>query len=76
MMAMESHLRSVVKAITWRLGGSIFTTLIAWVVTREASAATTIGAADLVVKVGAFYVHERLWERIPFGRKTPPEYQI
>ena len=73
---MESHLRSVVKAVSWRIGGSISTALIAWAVTRETAMATTIGVADLVVKVGAFYVHERLWERIPFGRPKPPEYQI
>lgn len=73
---MESHLRSMAKAVTWRLGGSAFTALIAWVVTQETGAATTIGLADLVVKIGAFYVHERLWERIPFGRRKPPDYQI
>ena len=75
-MAAESHLRSLVKAVTWRVGGSIFTGLIALAVTREASAATAIGTADLVVKIGAFYVHERVWERIPFGRRKPPEYEI
>jgi len=73
---MESHVRSIVKAITWRIGGSVFTAVIAWAVTRETGTATTIGVADLVVKVGAFYVHERLWERIPFGRPRPPEYEI
>ncbi len=56
---MESHLRSVAKAVTWRVGGSIFTALIAWAVTRETRAATTIGLADLVVKIAAFYIHER-----------------
>jgi uncharacterized membrane protein len=75
-VAAESHLRSVVKAVTWRIGGSIFTALIALAVTRQASAATAIGMADLVVKIGAFYVHERIWERISFGRAKPPEYEI
>ncbi|HUT34742.1 MAG TPA: DUF2061 domain-containing protein [Planctomycetota bacterium] len=75
-LAAESHLRSVVKAVTWRIGGSIFTALIALAVTREATVATTIGLADLVVKIAAFYVHERIWERIPFGRRKPPDYQI
>lgn len=73
---MESHLRSIAKAVSWRIGGSIFTALIAWVLTQEAATATAIGLADMVVKIVAFYVHERLWERIPFGRPRPPEYEI
>jgi uncharacterized membrane protein len=66
----------VVKAVTWRIGGSLFTAAIAWVFTENASAALAIGGADMVVKIGAFYVHERVWERISFGRSKSPEYEI
>ena len=73
---MDSHLRSVAKAISWRIGGSIVTALIALAVTRQAGWALSIGVADIVVKVAAYYVHERLWDRIPFGRSKSPDYQI
>jgi len=73
---MDSHLRSVAKAISWRVGGSIVTTLIALAVTRQTALALSIGVADVVVKVAAYYVHERLWDRISFGRGKSPDYQI
>ena len=73
---MESHVRSIAKAITWRVGGTVVTFMVAWVVTRELSVAAGIGLLDSVIKIGAFYVHERLWNRVSFGKAKPPEYEI
>ncbi len=73
---MESHYRSIVKAITWRAGGTVVTFAVVWILTRELPLAIGIGLLDTVIKVGAFYVHERLWNRISFGKQRPPEYQI
>ncbi|MHC4260612.1 MAG: DUF2061 domain-containing protein, partial [Planctomycetota bacterium] len=58
---MESHCRSIAKAITWRAGGTAVTFAVAWAVTRELALATGIGLLDTVIKIGAFYVHERIW---------------
>ena len=30
----------------------------------------------MVIKVAAYFVHERIWDRIEFGRAKPPEYEI
>ena len=65
---MESHVRSIAKALSWRLLGSTATFALAWIVTQRLSTATFIGVGDALVKVGAYYVHERVWERITFGR--------
>jgi len=73
---MESHYRSIVKAITWRAGGTVVTFAVVWILTRELPLAIGIGLLDTVIKVGAFYVHERIWNRISFGKQRPPEYQI
>lgn len=72
----ETHFRSIVKAITWRTGGTIVTFAVAWILTRKFELAAQIGLLDTVVKLGAFYVHERAWNRLSFGKKKPPEYQI
>ena len=50
--------------------------LIALTVTRQLSFALSIGGADIVVKMAAYYAHERLWDRVSFGRGKPPDYQI
>ena len=73
---MESHLRSITKAITWRAGGTFVTFAVAWIVTRRVELAAQIGLVDTLVKIGAFYCHERVWNRLKFGREKPPEYQI
>ncbi|MFQ6034282.1 MAG: DUF2061 domain-containing protein [Sedimentisphaerales bacterium] len=72
----ESHYRSIAKAITWRAGGTVVTFAVAWILTRDLSLSAGIGVLDTVIKVGAFYFHERLWNRISFGKLKPPEYQI
>lgn len=72
----ESHLRSIAKAMTWRLGGTIVTFAVAWLFTHQLELAVQIGILDTVVKIGAFYGHERIWNRLEFGKPKPPEYQI
>ena len=73
---MESHYRSIVKAITWRAGGTVVTFAVAWFITGNLSFSAKIGLLDTIVKIGVFYFHERLWNRLNFGRSKPPEYQI
>jgi len=65
---MESHARSIAKALSYRLLGSTVTFAVSWAVTRELPMAALIGLGDTVAKVGAYYIHERAWARIPFGR--------
>jgi len=71
---METHIRSIAKAITWRLGGTIVTFVVAWILTREFELAAQIGVLDTAIKLGAFYVHERMWNRLSFGKKQPEYY--
>jgi uncharacterized membrane protein len=73
---METHYRSVVKAVTWRAGGTVVTFGVVWAVTGELPLALSVGVVDTLIKIGAFYMHERIWNRLSFGKKEPPEYQI
>lgn len=73
---MESHTRSIAKAVTYRLLGSLCTGLIAYILTGSRVIFLQAGALDIVLKIGAYFVHERVWDRINFGRPKPPEYEI
>ena len=73
---METRSRSIVKALTWRMGGLVVTIAVVWVVTGQVKLAASIGLADTLVKLLAYYFHERFWLKIRFGRVKPPEYQI
>ncbi|MBY0376957.1 MAG: DUF2061 domain-containing protein [Gammaproteobacteria bacterium] len=66
-MAAESHLRSLVKAISWRIFGTFTTMVISYLFTGQISTAFYIGLSEFVLKIGIFYVHERVWHFIPLG---------
>lgn len=68
----DAHSRSLVKAISWRITGSIDTFILSWIVTGNVKIAGTISAIEVVTKVGLFYVHERVWQKIRWG-KTPQQ---
>jgi len=71
----ESHYRSIVKAVSYRILGSTTTALIFYTLTGQASLSIGAGAIDMVLKIGVYFVHERIWNHINFGRSTKaPEY--
>jgi len=74
---MESHSRSIAKAVSYRLLGSVSTAGIFYVLTGSAKLSFGAGAIDVFVKLAAYFVHERIWAHIPFGRaQKAPEYEI
>jgi uncharacterized membrane protein len=73
----ESHTRSIAKAVSYRVLGSATTGIIVYAVTGRATLSVGIGAADIILKIGVYFIHERIWDRISFGRETKaPEYEI
>ena len=66
--APESHSRSFVKAVSWRLLGSIDTFIISFIVTRSFVFAGSIASVETVTKIILVYGHERLWALVPWGR--------
>ena len=63
----ESSLRSWLKAITYRITGTLTTGLITLAVTGEFATALAVGSIEPVVKIVVYYVHERIWQRVPIG---------
>ena len=73
---MESHVRTITKTLSWRFIATLVTFSVAWFATGKLSLAAEIGIADTLVKLGAYYFHERAWIRVKFGKLKKPEYQI
>jgi uncharacterized membrane protein len=74
---MEHRYRSIVKAISWRVTGSIDTFVVSYVITGKAILALSISGVEVFTKIGLFYFHERVWNRLNFGRKKHlPDYDI
>ena len=64
----ESSRRSLVKTITWRLSGSAATFTIAWLISGDLSVAGPIAVVQQVFNTALYYVHERIWNEIHWGR--------
>jgi len=69
----DSHLRSIAKALSYRLSGTAVTISVAWAVTGEGQFAATIGVVDTLVKIAIYYIHERAWNRI---RSKSPDCEV
>ena len=68
---MDTHSRSFAKALLWRATGTIDTMIISLVITGSIKLAAAIGATEVVTKSLLYYLHERAWLKIPYGRRTP-----
>ena len=68
-MFRETHSRSVIKAISWRVLGTIATSALVFIFTRRWALSLAVGAFEFVSKIGLFWVHERVWDRLHFGRE-------
>ena len=66
--APETHSRSLFKAISWRIVGSIDTFVISYLVTGKLVFAASIASVETFTKVILFYGHERVWAAVPWGR--------
>ena len=64
----ENSTRSLVKAITWRFVGSLDTFLLSWIITGHPVIAATITAVEFCTKVALYWLHERIWLRIKWGK--------
>jgi uncharacterized membrane protein len=73
---METHRRSIAKALSWRFVATTITSLIAYAIWGSAKGALQIGAADLVIKLVTYYIHERVWLIVPYGKPQQTDYEI
>lgn len=73
---MDSNSRSIAKAVSYRALGSLATAGIVYFFSGDLRASASAGAIDSVVKIGLYFLHERIWNYISFGRPKAPEYEI
>jgi uncharacterized membrane protein len=74
----ERPYRSIVKAISWRVTGTLDTIIISFIITGgQTKVAISIGFVELFTKVALYYAHERVWNRLSFGRvKAKEDFNI
>lgn len=65
----DTPVRSLAKAVTWRVTGTIDTFIISWLITGQILLATGIAFTEIMTKIALFWAHERVWNRIKWGQQ-------
>ena len=63
----DTPVRSLAKAISWRVTGTVDTFIISWVITGEVLLASGIALTEVFTKVFLFWAHERVWNKVKWG---------
>jgi len=64
----DRPLRSIIKSITWRVVGTIDTITLSYFITGRINVALSIGSFEVITKMILYFLHERLWAVVRWGR--------
>ena len=64
----DSNNRSIAKTISWRLTGSFSTFMISYLILGSFSIAGSIAIIQIIANTLLYYLHERVWNKIDWGR--------
>lgn len=62
--------RSFVKSLSYRIWGTLSSWAVVYVITGKGSLATLVAFWETVIKVVIYYLHERVWNGIGWGRRV------
>jgi uncharacterized membrane protein len=66
---METHKRSIVKSVTFRILATIITLVVVWIFTRDIVISGSVTITENLLKMIVYYFHERAWTGIAWGIK-------
>jgi len=67
---MESHHRSIIKTVTWRVIATVITLGIVFTFTGSLHKASVITLVTATVLAIGYYFHERFWNKTHWGRRV------
>jgi adenylylsulfate kinase len=74
-MHKETNKRSIVKGITWRVVATTTITIVYFFFDRL-DLAIAAGMIETVLKVGLYWIHERAWFKVKWGRKKIEPFNL
>ena len=64
----DKHSRSITKALFYRGMGIVVLATVSWITTRSLIEVTSITIGYHLVSLCGYYIYERIWERIEWGK--------
>ncbi|MFH1996702.1 MAG: DUF2061 domain-containing protein [Candidatus Omnitrophota bacterium] len=65
----EARTRSLLKTLSWRVLATIATIMIVFIFTKKLVLSLGVGVVELISKLILYYFHERMWVKVPYGKK-------
>jgi len=65
---LETRIRSLAKAMSWRIVATITTMLLVFMFTGNLVVSGGVGLTEVISKIIIYYVHERVWNALSYGR--------
>ena len=75
-MYKETNLRSVAKGVSWRVIATSTTMGIVYVFFGNLELAIATGLLETVAKVGLYWGHEKVWQRVRWGKKRIDPFNL
>lgn len=75
-MHKDTNRRSIVKGISWRVFATTTTIIIVYIFFRRLDLAIAAGVLETVAKIALYWAHERLWQKIRWGRKRIEPFNL
>ena len=72
---METVKRSLIKTLTWRFVAILITMIAVYMYNKNFKESVMVSLMANGVKMVLYYLHERMWNHINFGRLRP-DYEI
>lgn len=72
LVSRETHIRTIIKAISWRMVATLTTMTIVFLFTREILLSIEVGFIEVMAKITFYYVHERTWDKVSWGKSQHP----
>ncbi len=70
----DKHVRSVAKAVSWRIMATVITSTLVFLFTGLWTISLAVGLVEFVIKSLVFYIHERAWFMIRWGTHDPKSF--
>ncbi len=75
-MYIETNKRSLIKGVSWRILATTTTILIVYLFFGQLDLAIMAGALETTAKIFLYYLHERGWNKIDYGKKRIEPFNL
>ncbi len=75
-MYKDSNLRTILKTISWRITATTTTATLVYLFTGQLQTAIEVGLLEMGAKMLFYYLHERIWDKMMFGRVEVPAFVL